>query len=418
MILAGSTFCCDLPEDWSVAREPGCSIGTAPETLMGFRPNVVLRESQVDEGPDTLAAISQANLRGVGDGVPGTLVLQVDPLQQHGVEQRRITMLSPVRPEDMHGNTICVISIQHLAVAHGVVAELTLSLPLFDFQPGDPHHHILETLRPLPDGQRGLPPTRSEVPEPTLDAWASNHDGAPRESLSVVALPRLVLPDEPITIGSATAAALVKGAGRGLLPRLKGEARDELAEAGLVDRKGRLAGNGFWYGSHFHQGLPWLLSTTAPANTDFRFWMTDSTTVFLCPHPELAGKFLLGWDTTYDFFRILLTWVRHRPSWPLELHLSLTTEQVQAKVESGAAPATTTPEAAEFSAQRWSAWSLDCLAADRTVTWFHTPSRGDVLAFAAPPPDERRRVILEQDPMDPLWAALIRAVITASEELL
>ena len=46
--------------------------------------------SQVDGRPDTLAAISQANLRGVRDGIPGTLVLQVDPLQQHGVEQRRI----------------------------------------------------------------------------------------------------------------------------------------------------------------------------------------------------------------------------------------------------------------------------------------------------------------------------------------
>ena len=172
MLLTGSSFCCDLPDGWSVSGEAGCVIGTAPTPLMGFTPNVVLRESQVDGRPDTLAAISQANLRGVRDGIPGTLVLQVDPLQQHGVEQRRIIMLSLVHPEEVHGNTISVISVQHLAVAHGVVAELTLSLPLFDFHPGDANHQILETLRPLPDGKRSLPPTRSEVPEPTLDVWA------------------------------------------------------------------------------------------------------------------------------------------------------------------------------------------------------------------------------------------------------
>ena len=44
-------------------------IGTAPAALTGFTPNVVLRESQVEERPDTLAAISQANLRGVRDGI-------------------------------------------------------------------------------------------------------------------------------------------------------------------------------------------------------------------------------------------------------------------------------------------------------------------------------------------------------------
>ena len=393
-------------------------IGTAPAALTGFTPNVVLRESQVEERPDTLAAISQANLRGLHNGIPGTLVLQIEALQQHGAEHRRICMVSPARPEAVHGNTISVLSIQDLVVADGVVAELTMSVPLFDFRPWDENHSILETLRLLPTEQRTKPPTRAEVAEPTLDVWASSRDGAPREDLSVVALPELVLPDEPLTVSSTTAATIVKGASRGLFPQVKGEARDELAEAGLVDHKGRLVGNGFWYGSHFYQGLPWVLQTTAPANTDFRFWMTDSTTVFLCPHPEKAGKFLLGWNTTYDFFRVMLSWVGHRPSWPMELKLSLTAGQVWAKVTDGFVPPTSIAEEKEFCAQRWSAWALDCLAVDRSVTWFHTASRGDALAFAAPPPAKRDQLILEQDPLDPLWAVLIQGIGSAQEEQL
>ena len=55
MLLTGSSFCCDLPDGWSVSGEAGCVIGTAPTPLMGFTPNVVLRESQVDGRPDTLA---------------------------------------------------------------------------------------------------------------------------------------------------------------------------------------------------------------------------------------------------------------------------------------------------------------------------------------------------------------------------
>ncbi|RRD06549.1 hypothetical protein EII34_02655 [Arachnia propionica] len=393
-------------------------IGTAPAALTGFTPNVVLRESQVEERPDALAAISQANLRGLQNGIPGTLVLQIEALQQHGAEHRRVCMLSPARPEEVHGNTISVLSIQDLVVADGVVAELTLSVPLFDFRPWDENHNILETLRLLPPEERAKPPTTSDVPEPTLDVWASSRAGAPREDLSVVALPELVLPAEPLTVSSATAATIVKGASRGLFPKVKGEARDELAEAGLVDRKGNLVGDGFWYGSHFYQGLPWVLHTTAPANTDFRFWMTDSTTVFLSPHPGLSGKYLLGWTTTYDFFRVMLSWVGHRPSWPLEVNLSLAMRQVQVKVEDGIVPSTGSPDEAEFCAQRWSAWALDCLAVDRSVTWFHTASRGDALAFAAPPPAKRDQLILEQDPLDPLWAVLIQGIVSAQEEQL
>lgn len=418
MLLTGSRFCCDLPDGWSVSGEAGCVIGAAPTALTGFTPNVVLRESQVEERPDTLAAISQANLRGLRSGIPGTLVLQIEALQQHGAEHRRICLLSPAQPEAVHGNTISVFSIQDLVVADGVVAELTLSVPLFDFRPRDENHRILETLRLLPSEQRTTPPTRSEVAEPTLDVWASSRDGAPREDLSVVELPELVLPAEPLTVSSATAAAIVKGASRGLFPKVKGEARDELAEAGLVDRKGNLVGDGFWYGSHFYQGLPWVLHTTAPANTDFRFWMTDSTTVFLYPHPGLAGKFQLGWSTSYDFYRVMLSWIRHRPSWPMELNLPLSTRQVQAKVEQGLTVPTATADAKEFCAQRWSAWSLDCLVMDRSVTWFHTRSRGSALAFAAPPPAKRDQLILEQDPLDPLWAVLIHGIGSAQEEQL
>ena len=66
MQLLGSTFFCEIPDGWSEAREPGCVVATAPAPVLGFTPNAVLRESRVEERPDILAAVSQANLRAFG----------------------------------------------------------------------------------------------------------------------------------------------------------------------------------------------------------------------------------------------------------------------------------------------------------------------------------------------------------------
>lgn len=201
MRVTGSTFGCEVPEGWSTTGEPGCVIATAPEQLTGFVPNVVLRESRVEERPDTPAAVSQANLRGLREGVPGTLVLEVSAPVAGGLEHRRLLMLSPTRTQETHGNVMSVLSLQELVVAAGAVAELTVTVPLFDFQPGDEFHRILDSSGPFPQAERTAPPTQSTVAEPTLDIWTSTRDGSPREDLSVATLPTLVLPEEPITLG-------------------------------------------------------------------------------------------------------------------------------------------------------------------------------------------------------------------------
>lgn len=411
MRVTGSTFGCEVPEGWSTTGEPGCVIATAPEPLTGFVPNVVLRESRVEERPDTLAAISQANLRGLREGVPGTLVLEVSAPVVGGLEHRRLLMLSPARPHETHGNAMSVLSLQELVVAEGAVAELTATVPLFDFQPGDEFHRVLDSLVPLPAEERTAPPTQSTVPEPTLDIWASTRDGSPREDLSVVALPTLVLPEEPIALGPSAAEAVIKGADRGLFPRVrKGAARDELAAVELVDHRGNLTSQGFWYASHFRRGQSWIVHTSVPANTHLRFWMTDSSTVFLAPHPTRADRHLLGYDTTHDFFRVLLGWIGHRPSWPLSVQLQASMEQFQATLDEGAKPSADTPDAVEFCAQPWRFWSADNDAADCVITWVNTPSRGDALCFTTPGTGPVPGILVQQDPLDPLWAALIRAI--------
>ena len=87
MQLLGSTFFCEIPDGWAEAREPGCVVATAPAPVLGFTPNAVLRESRVEERPDILAAVSQANLRAFGKDAPGTLVVRVEGRQ---IGRRRV----------------------------------------------------------------------------------------------------------------------------------------------------------------------------------------------------------------------------------------------------------------------------------------------------------------------------------------
>ena len=268
MHLLGSTFFCEVPDGWAEVREPGCVIATAPASVLGFTPNAVLRESRVEGRPDTLAAISQANLRAFGKEAPGTLVVRVEAVRCRGVEHRRIWTLSPVTNEEIHGNILCLLSIQELAVVDGVVAELTVTLPLVGWSPGDQHETIVESLAAMPVAERTAPPTESNVPPVVLDEWATTYDGAPREDLSVIEPPALVLQAEPIVLSDEASTIFLNSARTRVFPPVTGEVRKELAAAELVDDDGNLSSAGFWYVDHVLSGEAWKIRVAAPKVTE------------------------------------------------------------------------------------------------------------------------------------------------------
>ena len=411
MHLLGSTFFCEVPDGWAEVREPGCVIATAPASVLGFTPNAVLRESRVEGRPDTLAAISQANLRAFGKEAPGTLVVRVEAVRCRGVEHRRIWTLSPVTNEEIHGNILCLLSIQELAVVDGVVAELTVTLPLVGWSPGDQHETIVESLAAMPVAERTAPPTESNIPPVVLDEWATTYDGAPREDLSVIKPPVLVLQAEPIVLSDEASTIFLNSARTRVFPPVTGEVRKELAAAELVDDDGNLSSAGFWYVDHVLSGEAWKIRVADPKVTEFRFWMTDSTTMFVVPHPELEGRKFLGYCPSNDLFRLLLAWVEAFPSWPFDMHLELSRAELQAKLEQNVTPGLHVGGVGEFVEQRWTYISLSDGFDEPVLNWVHTHTRGDAVSWVNPSLRNIRRLIsIQQDHDDPFWLRLVGTI--------
>ncbi len=411
MQLLGSTFFCEIPDGWSEAREPGCVVATAPAPVLGFTPNAVLRESRVEERPDILAAVSQANLRAFGKETPGTLVVRVEAVRRHGVEHRRIWTLSPVTNEEIHGNILCILGIQELAVVDGVVAELTVTLPLVEWSPGDQHEAVVDSLAAMPVAERTSPPMESNVPPVVLDEWATAHDGAPREDLSVIEPPALVLQAEPIVLSDEASTVFLNGARTRVFPTVTGGVRKELADAELVDDDGNLSSVGFWYVDHVLSGEAWKIRVAAPGSAEFRFWMTDSTTIFVTPHPELKGRNFLGYCPSNDLFRLLLTWVEAFPSWPFDMHLELSRKELRAKLEQNVTPGLHVGGAGEFVEQRWTYMSLSDDFDEPFLNWVHTNTRGDAVSWVNPSLRNIRRLIsIQQDHDDPFWLRLVGTI--------
>ncbi|MDO5066961.1 MAG: hypothetical protein Q4D96_06755 [Propionibacteriaceae bacterium] len=412
MELTGSAFCCEVPDDWGVLRHSGCVIGTAPGGELGFTPNVVLRESRIDQRPESLAAISQANLRGIGAATSGTLVFQVEAITRGGVERRRLWMLTPVTPAGPQGFALCLLTIQELVVADGVVAELTLTMPFVEWHPDHPYQGILETLRVLPVKDRSAPESFSEVFEVTLDQWASARDGAPREDLSVVEPPPLVLAAEPFVFSSHTAEAFVTTARTRSFAPFTGGVRAELDAAGLVESNGTLSAAGFWYAEHILGGQGWTITAATRFPRRFQFWVTDSSSLFIAPHPDEPSKRLFGYCPSNDLFRILLAWVRATPAWPLDAQVQLSGPELQAKIEQDASPqGQHSGDVAEFLRQPWHCLSLTDDDDEAHLTWVHTPDRGDAMIWGAPSlRNLRRDLSVRLDPEEPFWFHLTATI--------
>ncbi|MDO5065946.1 MAG: hypothetical protein Q4D96_01535 [Propionibacteriaceae bacterium] len=416
MHLVGSTFHCEVPDGWQEVRELGCVIATAPTPLLGFTPNVVLRESVIKQRPDALAAISQATLSATAE-LPGALVLQVEAVERDGVEHRRIWMLTPVTPEELHGNILSLLSVQDLVVTDGVIAELTLTVPFIEWSPNNQHQKIIDSLQALPLGKRATPPTTATVPEVALDEWATARDGAPREDLSVVSSPGLILQAEPLVLSDEAAKVFFTHAGQRVFTPVTGQVKDELAAAGLVEQDGSPSGAGFWYIDHLLSGTGWTVTVAAPKPWKLRFWVTNSTTIFTAANPEQTGTSLLFYCPSNDLFRILLGWVGTAPAWPLDVQLELRPEQLQVKLERDQVTFTPDGDAAEFASQPWTLLSLASSREETLLNWIHTPKRGAATTWyesSLRNPDDLISVRQHDDAA--LWLQLTATIAENSEE--
>ena len=410
MHLVGSAFCCEVPDDWREAREPGCVIATAPTSSLGFTPNVVLRESVIEERPDALAAISQANLRSTTE-LPGTLVIQVEAPRRHGVEHRRIWMLTPAAPEELHGNILSLLSIQDLTITNGVIAELTLTLPLLDWMPNDHHQRILDSLQVMPHAEQQTPPTAASIPEVTLDAWATNRDGAPREDLGVVTPPHLVLQAEPLVLSTTATSTFLTHAGQRIFTPVTGRIKDELATAGLVEQDGTPSPAGYWYIDHLLTGKGWAVTVAAPTPRQFQFWITDATTILTTVNPDQEGTSLLAYCPSNDLFRILLGWIEATPAWPMDIHLELNGQQLQDKLEHDQVTFASSGDAAEFVNQPWTLLSLKNSDGQTHLNWIHTPTRGEATTWYDPSLRNSSDLLTIDRPGDGMfWLSLARII--------
>ncbi|MDO5067750.1 MAG: hypothetical protein Q4D96_10770 [Propionibacteriaceae bacterium] len=412
MQLRGSTFCAEVPDDWQITQQPGHVIAVSPTPMLGFAPNAVLRESRIADDPLALAAVSQARLRSSQDLLPGTVTLGVQALLRHEVEHRRLWFLLPFSLETLHGNILSLLGMQEIVVVDGVVAELTVTVPLVSWNPGDQYHAILDTLRPLPAGERMMPLSSSEAAAPELDGWATERDGAPREDLSGIPPTELVLQAPPIPLSTAVAEQFLTNAANRVFNPVAGEAREELAAGGIVDETGNLTADGFWYMDHILSGEARKVSFADPGRGDHRFWFTDPSAIFVIPHPEQEGRSLLGFCPTNDLFRLVLSWAGITPSWPLELNLELEEGIFRGKADRGVVPRGYDGDAAEFLAQDW---QLVTLSGPRgsILNWLHTRARGDAMVW-----DGSRlnnTVIIEQDPSEPFWWTVIEAIVKGVE---
>lgn len=404
MRIHGNAFECTVPEHWSELAAPDRVHAASPFPVEGVAPQMIMREFRVTPGPEILAAAAQSALRVVDD----SLVIQVEPITRHGAERRRIWALTPVISEE-DGHTVTALTIRDLVVMEGLLADVTLTLPLAHWKPQDSHLTILDSLRLRPVAERLTPNGTASFATPTLDDVATRRDGVPREDLSVVPRPAPALPHGPAELSSAAAAVLVNNIQvRGdHVPA--GEVGDELVAAHLLRADRHLSVTGHHYAHHVLNGTGWRISMH-PGDRQIRFWTTEDTTALLVPHPEEEGRSLLGWCTTDDLFRLLLTWVAPAPAWPRDLTLRLGRRRLRAKVEQGRNPGRNhAGDTAEFLRHDWTSLSLTDMWAAPVLEWINSTGGGSAVVHIDRP---LRRVSLRQDPEEPLWQQLLTTLRT------
>ena len=426
MIVNGACFSYEVPDDWLLVEHEVMVIAKAPEEVVGFTPNLVLRESRVPgPGPSTLADIAQCNLRGVSQQIRGAYVFRVEALPDAAAvpgpaERRRLWMFAPSWLED--GTPRALMMIQDLLVVDDAVAELTATVPFLGWHPQSMYETLLGTLHPLPRESRRRPGTVVDVPSADLDDWATQRDGVPREQLTCHGNLDMALDSATVVLDTQAFEAFEwttrKRFGFSVDPAKA--MSQPLIAAGLFDETGRATEVGSWHRQIMRRGNTWKVRIAQEQPLLFRVWTLGAESLLLTTvqdGAEAAGeRYQFRYCPTDALPRLLLMWCGIRPHWPMAFDACMPAEEVQAKCEQGAVPQSVEAvgDAREFCEQPWVVMALTDAQGNVGGTWASTPHRGTALLWMA---DETtgEMGLLSDGQKPPFWELLVGTALGIGE---
>ena len=420
LTLTGTCFAFDVPATWTVETKDGMVAATSDESVAGFSPDVVLREWQVKRPTrSSLARASWANLREISRE---KTVLHVEAIPDRKAnsdirERRRLWAFSAPDVAGSDAESPGLLTIRDLLVAGKALAELTVTVPWRTWRRGGVHETILDSLRPLPRKERGIPREALTADALLCDEWAERRDDAPRENLEILEPPELwpVIPHSPWRTEPAETAPAIPCLSTEVveLPEKAFKAFDGLALPGRSAKNAMLTYTGWKLARaarHLQNGRHMALQVKSSPPRLLTFWIDGPSALavlsFICPHTN-SDRSALGFCPTERIPRVLLELIGFHPAWEMRFCYTVTRHELLAKLLADIPPsAATRRDAVAFSAQRWVPMSLLGPDGEPALTWVMTPHRGAAILRNRADANE---ITVTSNPRRPFWELLLEA---------
>lgn len=420
LTLTGTCFAFDVPATWTVETKDGMVTATSDESVAGFSPDVVLREWQVKRPTrSSLARASWANLREISRE---KTVLHVEAIPDRKAnsdirERRRSWAFSAPDVAGGDAESLGLLTIRDLLVAGKALAELTVTVPWRTWRRGGVHETILDSLRPLPRKERGIPREALTADALLCDEWAERRDDAPRENLEILEPPELwpVIPHSPWRTEPAETAPAIPCLSTEVveLPEKAFKAFDGLALPGRSAKNAMLTYTGWKLARaarHLQNGRHMALQVKSSPPRLLTFWIDGPSALavlsFICPHTN-SDRSALGFCPTERIPRVLLELIGFHPAWEMRFCYTVTRHELLAKLLADIPPsAATRRDAVAFSAQRWVPMSLLGPDGEPALTWVMTPHRGAAILRNRADANE---ITVTSNPRRPFWELLLEA---------
>ena len=434
--LTGTCFAFDVPAAWTAEANDGLVTATSDESVAGFTPNVVLREWRVKRPVrSSLARASWADLREISRKQTVLHVEAIPDRKANGDIRERRRLWAFSAPDAAGGGTESpgLLTIRDLLISGKALAELTVTASWRSWHRGDMHATILNSLRPLPRKERGIP--REELTADALlcDEWAERRDDAPRENLEILEPPELqpVIPHSPWRAEPVDTAPVIPCLSTEVveLPEKAFKAFNDLAlldrsakktmltytgwklvRAGLTGWDGVVTELGARVARHLRNGRHLTLQVKGSSPRLLTFWIDGPSALavlsFICPYTT-SDRSALGFCPTERIPRILLELIGFHPSWDMRFRYTVTRHALLAKLLADIPPSTATRrDAVAFSAQPWVPMSLLGPDGEPALTWVMTPHRGAAILRNRADEDE---ITVTSNPRRPFWELLLDA---------
>ena len=420
LTLTGTCFAFDVPATWTVETKDGMVTATSDESVAGFSPDVVLREWQVKRPTrSSLARASWANLREISRE---KTVLHVEAIPDRKAnsdirERRRLWAFSAPDVAGGGAESLGLLTIRDLLVAGNALAELTVTVPWRAWRRGGVHETILDSLRPLPRKELGIPREMLTADTLLCDEWAERRDDAPRENLEILEPPGLrpVIPHSPWRTEPADITPAIPCLSTEVveLPEKAFKAFDGLALPGRSAKNAMLTYTGWKLARaarHLQNGRHMALQVKSSPPRLLTFWIDGPSALavlsFICPHTN-SDRSALGFCPTARIPRVLLELIGFHPAWEMRFCYTVTRHELLAKLLADIPPsAATRRDAVAFSAQRWVPMSLLGPDGEPALTWVMTPHRGAAILRNRADANE---ITVTSNPRRPFWELLLEA---------